>query len=321
MQVASRPRLNAGIALVGASVIAVCPLAPRLPDVHLPNPAHVVASVELAAASLATASPTYAQVIQEAVANAQALLTTFAANPAPILSQVAHNQAITIQNLATALQTTGGAIGSALTTTVPPLLQAAFNDLATGNVEGAINNVLGATLATAFPITGFIPAVSAAFTQPMTNLVNAINAVQVGLLGTSASSPLGLAVTGLLGPALSGAGAFGVAVDNVGSAIVAGDPQAALNAIVHGPATIMDGVLNGGYGPDLSSLAGLPGFTVLAGGLLSGGLTITDPSGVPTVQPSRSHQLTASTGDGVCECAHSADGPGHHHGRGEEFVD
>ena len=82
MQVASRPRLNAGIALVGASVIAVCPLAPPLPDIHLPNPAHVVASVELAAAS-AAAPPSYAQVIQEAVANAQALLTTFAANPTP----------------------------------------------------------------------------------------------------------------------------------------------------------------------------------------------------------------------------------------------
>jgi hypothetical protein len=133
-----------------------------------------------------------------------------------------------------------------------------------------------------FPITGFVPALSAAFTQPLTNLVSAINAVQAG----GVLSPLSMAVTGLLGPALSGAGAFGVAVDNVGSAITAGDPQAALNAVVNGPATILNGVLNGGFGPDLSSLAGLGGLgiTVVAGGLLSGGLAISTPNGKVTIQ-------------------------------------
>ena len=154
----------------------------------------------------------------------------------------------------TALQTTDAAISTALKTTVPPLLQAAVNDLASGNLEGATDNVLNAILAPVFPITGFIPAISAAFTQPLTNLVNAINAVQVG----GVLSPLAMAVTGLLGPVLSGAGAFGVAVDNVGSAIAAGDPQAVLKAVVNGPAAIFDGVLNGGFGPDLSSLAGYP---------------------------------------------------------------
>jgi hypothetical protein len=293
MQVASRPRLNAGIALVGASVIVVCPLAPKMPDVHLPSVQS--AAVELASAVSAIASPVvspidqWTQVVQAAVANAQALLTTFKANPTPILSQVAHNQAITIQNLMTALQTTGGAIGTALTTTVPPLLQAAFNDLASGNVESAINNVLSATLATVFPITGFIPAVSAAFTQPLTNLVAAINAVQVG----GVTSPFGEAVIGLLGPVLSGAGAFGVSVDNVGNAVAAGDPQAVLNAVVNGPATILDGVLNGGYGPNLSSLAGLTGITALAGGLLSGGLEFTSFSPLTVQLPGTINSLEA----------------------------
>ncbi len=280
MHAAIRPYATGGIALVGASVIAVSPIAPPLPDIHLPNPAHVAASVELAAAALAATPPSYAQVIQEAVANAQALLNTFRANPTPILSQVAQDQAATFQNLITALQTLGGATSTALTTTVPPLLQTAFNDLASGNVEGAIDNELNAVLAPVFPITGVVPALSAALTQPLTNLVNAINAVEAG----GVLSPLSMAVTGLLGPVLSGAGAFGVAVDNVGSAIGAGDPQAALNAVVNGPAVIMDGVLNGGFGPDLSSLAGLAGIKVVAGGLLSGGLAITVPNGVVTVQ-------------------------------------
>ena len=264
MQVASRPRFAAGVALVGASVVVASTVSPvrdiHLPDIHLP--ALRTAEINLAAA-------TYAEVFQEAAANAQALLTTFKANPTPILSQIAKNQVTTLENLMAGLQTTGGAISTALTTTVPPLLQAARTDLTSGNVEGAINNVLNATLATVFPITGFIPTLSAAFTQPLTNLVNAINAVQVG----GVLSPLSLAVIGLLGPVLSGAGAFGVAVDNVGSAIPEG-PAAVVHAIANGPAVVLDGVLNGGYGPNLAALAGLPPdlITVLAGGLLSGGL-------------------------------------------------
>jgi hypothetical protein len=264
MQVASRPRFAAGVALVGASVVVASTVSPvrdiHLPDIHLP--ALRTAEINLAAA-------TYAEVFQEAAANAQALLTTFKANPTPILSQIAQNQVTTLENLMAGLQTTGGAISTALTTTVPPLLQAARTDLVSGNVEGAINNVLGATLAVAFPITGFVPTLSAAFTQPLTNLVNAVNAVQAG----GVLSPLSLAVIGLLGPALSGAGAFGVAVDNVGAAIPEG-PAAVVHAIANGPALILDGVLNGGYGPNLAALAGLPPdlITVVAGGLLSGTL-------------------------------------------------
>jgi len=283
MQVASRPRFAAGVALVGASVVVASTVSPvrdiHLPDIHLPA---------LRTAEINLAATTFAQVFQEAAANAQALLTTFKANPTPILSQIAKNQVTTLENLMAGLQTTGGAISTALTTTVPPLLQAARTDLTSGNVEGAINNVLNATLATVFPITGFIPTLSAAFTQPLTNLVNAINAVQVG----GVLSPLSLAVIGLLGPVLSGAGAFGVAVDNVGSAIPEG-PAAVVHAIANGPAVILDGVLNGGFGPDLSSLAGLAGLTVVAGGLLSGGLSITSTDPLTVQLPGTINSLQA----------------------------
>ena len=105
MEVASRPYAAGGIALVAASVIAVSPIAPPLPDVHLPNPAQVARSVELAAA---TTSVDLGQVLQQAVTNAQALLDTIRANPTPILSQIVRNQATTLQSLMTGLQTTGG---------------------------------------------------------------------------------------------------------------------------------------------------------------------------------------------------------------------
>ena len=93
MQVASRPYATAGIALVGASVIAVSPIAPPLPDIHVPSPAQVVRSVELTAEQLAADTViSYPQVFQEAVTNLQAILKTAAANPTPIMSQVLANQ-------------------------------------------------------------------------------------------------------------------------------------------------------------------------------------------------------------------------------------
>jgi hypothetical protein len=337
MQVASRPYATAGIALVGASAIAISPIKPPLPDIHLPSLAQVAASVELAAESLAATPITYAQVFQQAVTNLQAILSTAAANPTPILTKVLSNQIATVQallallpttaagasnaalanpttnpsqlatsqpgafqDLVTAIQTFLGQVSTALTTTDPPLLQSALGDLTSGEVEGAINNLLTAALAPVFPLTGLIPPLLAAtvtdplqavvnqidtlgpigtiLSNPLQNVVNAVNAVQVG----GVLSPLSLAVTGLLGPVLSGAGAFGAAVDNV---IHAGDPQDVLNAVVNGPAVILNGVLNGGFGPNLASFAGLPPdlVTVFAGGLLSGGPAVI-PGGVLTIQ-------------------------------------
>jgi hypothetical protein len=347
MQVASRPYATAGIALVGASAIAISPIKPPLPDIHLPSPTQVAASVELAAESLAATPITYAQVFQKAVTNLEAILSTAAANPTPILTKVLSNQIATVQallaqlsttaagasnaalanptanpsqlatsqpgafqTLLTAIQTFLGQVSTALTTTDPPLLQSALSDLTSGNVEGAINNVLTATLAPVFPLTGLVPPLLAAtitdplqnvvnaintvgpvgtiISTPLQNVVNAINAIQVG----GVLSPLSLAVTGLLGPVLSGAGAFGVAVDNV---IHAGNPQAALNAVVNGPAVILDGVLNGGFGPNLASFAGLPPalITVVAGGLLSGGLAITSNNPLTIQLPGAINSLQA----------------------------
>jgi hypothetical protein len=332
MQVAIRPYATAGIALVGASVIAVSPIAPPLPDVHVPSPAQVARSVELAAEQVATTAVSYQQVFQEAVTNLQAILKTAAANPTPILSQVLANQLATVkalaavlpttnplgaiaalpnaastllsrlaanepealQGLLTSIQTALGQISTAVTSAAPPLLQAALGDLTKGNVEDAINNVLSAAIGVVFPIQGTIqPLLAATVTTPLQAVVDAINSV--GPLGTIISnplqnvvnvinavqdggvvSPLSQVVTGLLGPAISGAGAFGAAVDNVGHAIVSGNLVAALGAIVNAPATVLDGVLNGGFGPNLAAIAGFPPdlVNVVAGGLLSGGLNI-----------------------------------------------
>ena len=69
MQVAARRHVTAGIALAGAAVIAVSPIAPTLPDIHVPG-IHA-AQVELAA--LTNPLEQWAQVIGTVISNAGAL--------------------------------------------------------------------------------------------------------------------------------------------------------------------------------------------------------------------------------------------------------
>jgi hypothetical protein len=54
MQLSVRPYVTAGVAIVGASVIAIAPIQPTTPDVHIPNPvAQVARDVQLTAEATA----------------------------------------------------------------------------------------------------------------------------------------------------------------------------------------------------------------------------------------------------------------------------
>src|ERR1700742_4565842 len=133
MQVAARPHFTAGVALVGAGVIAVSPLAPPMPDVHLPSLQS--AAVELAALSAPVVNPIeqWTQVVQAAITNLGALGQQLAADPAPILQQIFANQSADAAILGTA----AGAASTALTTAaqaLPAALQAAATQLEAGNV-------------------------------------------------------------------------------------------------------------------------------------------------------------------------------------------
>jgi hypothetical protein len=323
-QAATRYYLTAGVALVGASVIAVSPMAPPMPDIHLPS----IRSAEAQLAALANPFDAYAQVFQDTIANLQPIIATAAANPAPILSKILSNQVAAVQALLTLLPTTAAGVANAatttgsanstavssqlaatpgavqalltaiqsalsqvstaLTTTVPPLLQSAVGDFTSANIEGAINNLLLAGLTTVFPVTGVVAPALDVIAEPLQNVVNAIN-THLGPVGAILSnplqnvvnvinavtnggvlSPLSQAVVGAIGPVINAAGATGAAIDNVISASGEG-PAAFLDAVVTAPATVLGGVLNGGFGPNLASLVGLPPelITVLSGGLLN----------------------------------------------------
>ncbi len=81
MNAAVRPYATAGVALVGASVIAISPLAPPMPDAHALQRSVSSVSVELSAAI--NPIENWVQVFQKSAANLGALGQQFAADPAP----------------------------------------------------------------------------------------------------------------------------------------------------------------------------------------------------------------------------------------------
>jgi hypothetical protein len=268
MQVAIRSYLIAGMSAVAVSAIALSPVSAP-PDIQI---AHITApAISLAASPI----DTYAAVLQAAIANSGELLDAFLADPAPVITQVANNQVAAFGLLAETFGTYAQTSVGVLTTVVPALLQQATAQLLAGNVEGAINSLQSAGLATLSPILALPAPITAVLNQPIQNLLNVINAL-------TSPEAIGIIGLGLIGPGVSTIGATGAAIQNVIDAVSGGDLAEVFNAIATGPATIADGFLNGGYGPNLGALAGLPPVvTVLAGGILSPapapGLTFTAP--------------------------------------------
>lgn len=328
MHTAARPFASVGVSLAGAAAIAVAPvMAPTVStQIH-----HMEAQLERAAVHL-TAAPNpfeaYAQAFNNTVASLQTIVSTAQTNgPTPILTAALNNQLAALQDLLklvsspgsvkvdpspqpavpfasappllNALGSTLGQIGTNLTTAVPPLLAAAVNDLAKGNVADATNqlllvglnalipltNLLGPGInSIAYPLQGLVSAIDklgplgVIAANPLQNAVNVLNTLNQGFGGLQPSNAL-VIVGGLLGPLIQAPAALGAAVQDVIDATRTGDLGKVATALVSIPATVLNGVLNGGYGPDLSTVidTGLPGVPLYAGGLLTSfGINIGD---------------------------------------------
>src|SRR5262245_46044546 len=183
MQLAMRPYVTTGVAIVGASVIAVAPIVPTPTDVHIPNPvAQLERGVQLTAGQIENAFN------QAAFVGAE-VLVTLATLPAPLVAQI------------------------------------------------------------------------------------------LGIPEPEARFLLGVGSLGLFGSAISTTRATGKALQDIVDQLGSFDLAGLINALIGAPATLIDGLVNGGYGPDLSSLvlpllgglekeAIVPPF--LAGGLIRG---------------------------------------------------
>ena len=135
-----------------------------------------------------------------------------------------------------------------------PLTPTSINfGVTAGDVDLAVNDLLLAAFAPVNLVLGVPLLVASSLLAPFLGQ-GAANLVMV---------PVSELVLGLLGPGFSGAGANGVAVQEIIDAVAAGDPSSILNAVITAPALVADGVLNGGFGPNLGgdSFFSPPAFT------------------------------------------------------------
>ena len=261
MQTAVRPYLTAGVALVGAGVVAVSPLAPPMPDIHLPAINASNAAVELASAVSAIAAPVvnpieqWTQVVQTAITNLGALGQQLAADPDPILQQILANQSANAAILGTA----GAAVNTALTTaaqTIPSALQTALTQLEAGNVTAAVTTTTTPVILLALGLidAGFTGADAwKAVENTVQSFANVVDAVPLSSL---------TAFLAVSAPLVSVINANTATAQAVVDAASAGNLEGVATALVNDPALVTGAFLNG-YGT--VPLLGLP-----AGGLLSG---------------------------------------------------
>ena len=242
MHAALRPYTTAGVALVGASVIAVSPVAPPMPDIQeATTRAASNAQVELAA--LVNPIEEWAQVFQTAFVNATAIGSRIAADPAPILAAIANNQAISAEFLAGF----GLAFGSAYLDAagdIPANVAAALALIEQGNIQQGVQDLLlGLTVTpvlSALLFSGLIlqlPDVAAVLSNPFDNISRVINTgLSIGTLFNLA--PL---LVEPFAPALQ----LGVTAQQVYDAVEADDFEAAVNALISFPSQLVNTTVNG----------------------------------------------------------------------------
>ena len=234
MHAAVRPYFTGGIALVGASVIAVSPIAPPLPDIHLPNPAQVAASVELAA--FVNPFTTLVDVIQTSINNLSTTGGQVLADPFPVLQQLGVNQQGFANTLGTAAQGLANAIAAS---TLPASLQTALGQVAAGDITGAVSTLNNALTTAGLGLVIPLLPVLAIPSQMAQNLLNVTN-----LIGGGALLPVALGLVAL--DAVQGTlSQFGASAQAVVDAVQAGDGVTALSALLNGPAEITGAFLNG----------------------------------------------------------------------------
>jgi hypothetical protein len=248
-----RPYLAAGVAIVGASLIAVNPVGPTVPAIQ--ERAVQLASLgadeigdglgtaaQSIPADIATLDPfsEWTNVLGTAFDNVGQIGDQILADPFPILSQLLTNQLGYADTISTSLQDVDQTLDQFVTGDgaydLAPLLQGAFADLAAGNITGSaadINSIL--TGVTIFPALDLQPAleipgeITTNLNNAVQSLLNPLTDLIVGLVST----PEGVIDT----------------LGNSGQAFVdaagAGEPLQALSALINTPAEAVGALLNG----------------------------------------------------------------------------
>ncbi|CRZ18207.1 hypothetical protein [Mycolicibacterium neworleansense] len=248
MQLAARSYLAAGVALVGASAIAVSPVAPSTPEVYTPvaltaaidNPVTVFAPVatatqELIASVIERQTSNPAPILRQLGANAVAGYQSFMSTPpAYLIAYALTNVVIGAQEFGPNLNNFGTVTSESLTALatilgdmgegLPALLQAAGAQLAAGNPNGAIDAIM---------LAGLQPGVDLLMNvlTPEMNAIGQLLGVPQPLTDAAANAVIGVAL--------------GAIISTVGIGFDLGDPQPVVKGFISGVQTVLAGAASG----------------------------------------------------------------------------
>jgi hypothetical protein len=263
MYAAVRPYATAGIALVGAGVIAVSPLAPPMPHIQAVQRAASSAGVELEA--LVNPIEAWVQVLQQAGANIKTLTQAITDNPTPVLDQVIANQTANWQAFAVAAQPQIQQIQSILDS-APINLQRAWVQVQAGNLvtngtdengnlisTGALNLVNDQIVS---PIMLSAALIGTDAALALNNTVQQFATAMATVLPAETdpyNAGFLTAVLPLVLPVVSVMNALVQTTEGVVNGVGSLNLAAAVNAVVNAPATLVGAFLNG-----LGEVAGSP---------------------------------------------------------------
>ncbi|KNA89805.1 hypothetical protein RND64_02425 [Gordonia sp. w5E2] len=178
-------------------------------------------------------------------------------------------------------------VADALRNDVPQLLAAVTAALKAGDIESAMNNILLVAVAPIYaainPSTGSVmPALMKILDVPLDAGLALAGAIPNDRISAALSEPFAagkrlvyqvpevvlFAGIGIISPLAGGLGAVGHAVQSVVDGAEAGDIGQVATALMQAPGVMLDGLLNGGYGPSVGNIIGLGDFPVINGGLL-----------------------------------------------------
>jgi hypothetical protein len=267
MQAAVRSYQAMGVALIGAGVIAVSPLAPPMPHVQAVQRAVSSAGVELDA--LVNPIEAWVQVLQAAGANLGTIAQTIIDNPTPILSQVIANQTGYWQAFNAAVEPQIQQIQNILKDS-PIDFQKAWVQVQAGNLvtngtdsQGNLISTGALNLLNDQIVSPILVAATLIGTDALLPLANMAQNVTNALNTLQAENPpydaafLTAVIPSVL-PVASAINALAQTTQDVVNGVGAGNVAAAVNALVNAPATLVGALLNG-YG----EVAGSPGAGIL----------------------------------------------------------
>ncbi|SBS75802.1 conserved exported hypothetical protein [uncultured Mycobacterium sp.] len=253
MHIAVRSTVATGVALVGASAIALSPIQPvgsvalPLSEVNVPA---AISNVAVELAAMPNPFDAWVNVITETVTNAGALGTAWLADPLPVGRQAAQNWIGYGDILSTALSGAASGLYSYLTTSLPQFLQTAFQQVAAGEPAAAastINEALGSAIITVglpfFPVM----AIPGSITDNLSAAVKSLTGIQTlfGLLLAAIGPPTGVIQ------------ATGDSAQVIVDSLRTGDYGAAVQALFNLPPTLLGAVINGYTPPGGSIMPGL----------------------------------------------------------------